>query len=500
MNKKKLVMATLLAFTLSLSMISTAIVHAQEEVQSTNSESQSDEPELMTGETVGETVVTENESTEPDLPEYAPSLTLVSSTWTGQSDIVFEAQAKGGNYFDREIYLYVGNESIGGIHVTPEVNLDSDGNGMIVVKNSDLQNATMFGPNGEEEIDWNRIDKIEVDIGFEMDGQYKWRIIYVPVDFTINTEPDTPEYTPTLTLVSSTWTGQSDIVLEAQAKGGNAKLQEIYLYVGDESIGGIHVTPEVNLDSDGNGKIVFKNSDLQNTTMFGPNGEEEIDWSQIEQMEISFQFELDGQYISKLVFVPVNVSASEPTEITTITNESGVTMVLPEGAPDHLELKVTVSSGAEEKAAVQKVIQVDGDKIKTFDLSLLFNGQPYEYNGQFSSTVSIPVPEGWNLDALALYYFNESTKEVTPILFSIDRENGTVVFATNHFSKYILAQKDVAGEDETKETAKETTQKESTKVTDTPKTGDSANVGLYTALLIISALGIAAVALLRKKI
>ena len=51
MSKKKLVMAILLAFTLSLSMISTAIVNAQEatsqagEVKSTDSESQSDEPE-----------------------------------------------------------------------------------------------------------------------------------------------------------------------------------------------------------------------------------------------------------------------------------------------------------------------------------------------------------------------------------------------------------------------------------------------------------------------
>ena len=133
MKKKKLVMAALLAFTLSLSMISTAIVHAQEETsqtgevnssnsesqsdepeQSTSSENESDEPELTTGETVGET---ESESTEPDLPEYTPSLTLASSTWTGQSDIVLEAQAQGGNYSDREIYLYVGNESIGGIRV-----------------------------------------------------------------------------------------------------------------------------------------------------------------------------------------------------------------------------------------------------------------------------------------------------------------------------------------------------------------------------------------------
>lgn len=407
MKKKKLVMTVLLAFTLSLSMISTAIVHAQEttsqseEAESVTSESQSDEPEkstvsenesaepeLTTGETVGETDVRESESIEPDLPEYEPSLTLVSSTWTGESDIVLEAQAQGGNYHDREIYLYVGNVSIGGIRVVPEVNLDSDGNGKIVFKNSDLRNTTMFGPNGEEEIDWSEIEKIEIGIYFERDGQYKGRGVYVPVDFAAS-EPAEPTE-PT--------------------------------------------------------------------------------------------------------------EPAEPSETTTITNESGVTMVLPEDAPDQLELKVSVSGGAEEKAAVQKIIQVDGDKIKTFDLSLLCNGQPYEYNGQFTSTVSLPIPEGWNPDALALYYFNESTSEVTPVLFSVDSANGTVIFATNHFSKYVLVQKDGAVEDETGETIKETTKKESAKVTDTPKTGDSANVGLYTALLIVSALGIAAAVLLRKKI
>ena len=81
-------------------------------------------------------------------------------------------------------------------------------------------------------------------------------------------------------------------------------------------------------------------------------------------------------------------------------------------------------------------------------------------------------------------------------MFSVDRENEMVVFATNHFSKYILVQKDVTREDATKE---DTTKKESTKVIDTPKTGDSANVGLYTSLFIISGLCIIVFALLRKK-
>ncbi|WP_418752716.1 sortase B protein-sorting domain-containing protein [Frisingicoccus sp.] len=497
MNKKKLVMATLLAITLTLSIVSTTVVYAQEETQSTNTESLADESEQSTY----ETVATESESIEPDIPEYAPSLTLASSTWTGQSDIVLDTQGKGGNVKPQEIYIYVESVSLGGIDVTPEMNLDSDGNGTIVFKNSDLQNATMFGPNGEAEVDWSKIDQIEISIGFELDGQYKSKFVYVPVDFTINTEPDTPEYTPSLTLASSTWTGQSDIVLDTQAKGGNVGGQENYIYVDNVSIGGIRITPEVNLDAEGNGTIVFKNSDLKNATMIGPYDDEAVDWSQINKIEILIEFELDGQYKVRTVFVPVDFVVSEPetetgseiepepTEKVTITNESGIIMELPEGAPDHLELKVDVSTGADEKSAVQKVIQIAGDKIKTFDLYLLRNGEPYEYNGQFTSTVSLPVPADWNLNELALYYFNEDTKEVTPVLFSVDRENRMVIFATNHFSKYILVQKDVTRDD--------TTQKETTKAIDTPRTGDSSNVGLYASIFTIS--GIVILTLLRKK-
>lgn len=298
--------------------------------------------------------------------------------------------------------------------------------------------------------------------------------------------PDTPAYSPTLTLVSSTWTGENDIVLNTQTKGGTIELAEMYLYIDDSSIGGIRVTPEMKLDSEGNGTITFNSNDLKKAKMWGPNGEEEVDWTKIDQMEISFQYELDGTYKMKAVYVPVEIKASSPENTTTITNSSGVTMVLPENAPDNLELKVAVSTGADEKSAIEKIIKIDGDKIKTFDLSLLLDGQAYEYNGQFTSTVSLPIPDGWDMSKLALYYFNEDTKEVTPVTFSVDKEKGTVVFSTSHFSKYVLVQKDTATE-------------ESNQITDNPKTGDQTNVGLYTSLFAVSILGIAVLAILKKK-
>ena len=295
---------------------------------------------------------------------------------------------------------------------------------------------------------------------------------------------NTPAYSPTLTLVSSTWTGENDIILNTQTKGGTIALAEMYLWIDGSSIGGIYVTPEMKLDSEGNGTITFNSNDLKKATMLGPNGKE-VDWTKIDQMEILFEYELDGAYEMKTVYVPVEIKASSPEKTTTITNSSGVTMVLPENAPDNLELKVTVSTDTNEKSAIEKVIKIDGDKIKTFDLSLLLNEQAYEYNGQFTSTVSLLVPDGWDMSKLALYYFNEDTKEVTPVTFSVDEENGIVVFSTNHFSKYVLVQKDTATE-------------ENKQITDTPRTGDQTNVGLYTLMFAVSILCIAVLVVLKK--
>ena len=79
-----------------------------------------------------------------------------------------------------------------------------------------------------------------------------------------------------------------------------------------------------------------------------------------------------------------------------------------------------------------------------------------------------------------------SIRQVTPVTFSVDKENGVVVFNTSHFSKYVLVQKDTATE-------------ENKQITVTTKTGDQTNVVLYTSLFAMSVLGIAVLTVLRKK-
>lgn len=78
MNKK--LMTMLVACALSVSALSTTAVFAEDAV--------------VTGETPAVTETTTTPETTP--AAYEPEITLTTPKWTGDSDIVFEVDAKGG--------------------------------------------------------------------------------------------------------------------------------------------------------------------------------------------------------------------------------------------------------------------------------------------------------------------------------------------------------------------------------------------------------------------
>lgn len=290
------------------------------------------------------------------------------------------------------------------------------------------------------------------------------------------------EYAPTAELASATWTGDGDIVINIKSAGEDphAMIAEMYAWVDGSSIGGVFVQDvETTFDSEGNGTLVLKNANLKAAQLIGENGPTNIDWTKIDELEISFIVGSKDNSKFLRIYSPIAVKGSAPANTVTIKGDAGVTMAVPESAPAGLKLNVVASNGADEKAAVGKVVKIAGDKIKTFDLSLTLDGEVYKYDGQFTSAVTLNVPEGWDLNNLALYYFNEETKEVTPVEFTVNKANGTVTFNTNHFSKYVLVQKEAAQN------------------ADSPKTGDQTNAVLYTSLLVMGAMGVAV--LKRKK-
>lgn len=173
MKKKKLFLASLLSFSLTASMFFTTNIHALEEVQNENQIEESNE-------TLTET----------------PSLTLVSSTWDGENDIVFNVQAKDTKVELLEMYIYSNGSSIGSIYVEPDKALDDSGNGTITISNNELKNIkTLIGPDNQT-FNWSQIEQIEVVFSFSKGEELSsFKTVYVPVHILETPTPINPDKT-----------------------------------------------------------------------------------------------------------------------------------------------------------------------------------------------------------------------------------------------------------------------------------------------------------------
>lgn len=165
MKKKKLFLASLLSFSLTASMFFTTNIHALEEVQNENQIEESNE-------TLTET----------------PSLTLVSSTWDGENDIVFNVQAKDTKVELLEMYIYSNGSSIGSIYVKPDKAVDDSGNGTITISNNELKNIKTFN--------WSQIEQIEMVFSFSKGEELSsFKTVYVPVHILETPTPINPDKT-----------------------------------------------------------------------------------------------------------------------------------------------------------------------------------------------------------------------------------------------------------------------------------------------------------------
>lgn len=185
MNKK--LMTMLVACALSVTTLSTTAVFAEDAV--------------VTGETPA---VTETTTTPTPAPEttpapaaYEPEITLLTpkSKWTGDSDIVFEVDAKGGTVSDGEMYVYDANGSNPAMGVEAEIEVNELGKGKITFTKDALKNAKTWDDNFENQIaiDWTKYSEIEFRFDFKLNGQYKSK--YMDVETSVKA----PEVTVTPT-------------------------------------------------------------------------------------------------------------------------------------------------------------------------------------------------------------------------------------------------------------------------------------------------------------
>ena len=179
-------MTLLVACALSVTTLSTTAVFAEDAV--------------VTGETPAVTETTPAPETTP--AAYEPEATLVTTKWTGDSDIVIDVDAKGGSFYGTgETYVwgkdgaqpFVITDPL--VEVKEEVN--EEGKGKITVTKDALMNALLLDMNYENQsaIDWTKINQIEIELVFVKDDQFKSRTIYVETSVKapeITVTPTTP--------------------------------------------------------------------------------------------------------------------------------------------------------------------------------------------------------------------------------------------------------------------------------------------------------------------
>lgn len=181
MNKK--LMTMLVAFALSVSALSTTTVFAEDAV--------------VTGETPA---VTETTTTPV---AYEPEITLTTPKWTGDSDIVFEVDAKGGAVYPQEMYVYGADDAAMPIISVPsKVEVNEEGKGKVTFTNDALKNAKTWDDTFTNQIsvDWTKYSKIEFAFAFELNGQDKYKSMYVET----SVKAPAPTVTPTTPAKPST--------------------------------------------------------------------------------------------------------------------------------------------------------------------------------------------------------------------------------------------------------------------------------------------------------
>lgn len=174
MNKK--LMTMLVACALSVSALSTTTVFAEDSV--------------VTGETPA---VTETTTTPV---AYEPEITLTTPKWTGDSDIVFEVDAKGGAVYPQEMYVYGADDAAMPIISVPsKVEVNEEGKGKVTFTNDALKNAKTWDDTFTNQIsvDWTKYSKIEFAFAFELNGQDKYKSMYVET----SVKAPAPTVTPT---------------------------------------------------------------------------------------------------------------------------------------------------------------------------------------------------------------------------------------------------------------------------------------------------------------
>lgn len=144
-------------------------------------------------------------------------------------------------------------------------------------------------------------------------------------------------------------------------------------------------------------------------------------------------------YGGQSVSFDVTVTASENTPPVIIDDkETGIRLEASEGVvPSDTVLKAEKVTDGENFTIVDKALTDTADQWVAYDIRLLSDNAEIQPNGKVK--IAIPRPTELNTDKLALFHVAEDGK-LTQIPFTLDEATDMIVFETDHFSLYVVAE------------------------------------------------------------
>lgn len=148
------------------------------------------------------------------------------------------------------------------------------------------------------------------------------------------------------------------------------------------------------------------------------------------------------------------------------------------------DTKIVVSEikSGEKYDKVKESLNNESNRFEIYDINLLRNDIKIQPNGKVK--ISLPIPDDYDTSKLTVYRVKE---DGTKIEYNVSVEGKYAVFETDHFSIYVLAEKnnEITEKNENDKIIEH-------KLDETPKTGESnMNVIVSTVVSVISSIGIA---------
>lgn len=175
------------------------------------------------------------------------------------------------------------------------------------------------------------------------------------------------------------------------------------------------------------------------------------------------------------------------TDTTTNIKLDATTDVVPSGTKLIVE---EITSGT----SYNTVVTAIGDSVSKFemyDISLMSGNTVIQPSGKVK--ISIPVPSGYDTSKIVVYRVDDNG---TKTEYDTAIENGFIVFETDHFSNYVVAEQTTSSETSDNKPTEDTNTTNTTgQLDNTPKTGEETNVASVISVLVstLSALGLAIV-------